>query len=117
MCKNNSRNDNKNTQFIFLGQETKTEICKSKPPKKKPKLISSKQICVKVYSARGNKRGVIQLNGGVMNKLIYKAKKQKVMGRSGKKTVEEVLMGMRSFSNSCVNLRNTLTTQMMNMKT
>merc|ERR1712189_38049 len=105
------------TQRSASGKETITEVYKNKPSKKKgPKLLTAAEICVKFVSndSSGSKKRTVQINGGLKAK--YKAKKQKIMGRSGKKTVEEGIFGMqRSFGPQCQRLSNEMTTPMLNI--
>ena len=116
------------TQTTSTGKETKTEVCKNKPSKKKgPKLITAKKICVKFITndSAGSKKRTVEINVGLMDKETYKKKKEKIkekiLGRSGKKSVVEVdpndIKAMaRSFGPRCVDLNNPLTTPMLHMK-
>ena len=106
-CKKKSGEFVEITQRSASGKETITEVCKNKPSKKKgPKLLTAAEICVKFVSndSAGSKKRTVQINGGLMDKAKYKAKKQKIMGRSGKKTVEEGIFGMQRFNCSIINI-------------
>ena len=119
MCKKKTSEYLEIKQISASGKETITEVCKNKPSKKKgPKLLTATKICVKFISNgdNGSKKRTIEINGGLMDKQKYKAKKQKIMGRSGRKSVEESLFGARALNPMCVTLRNEMTTVMLNMK-
>jgi len=124
-CKKTSGEFLEISQTALSGKETKTEVCKNKPSKKKgPKLLTAKKICVRFASndSSGSKKRTVEVNAGIMKKETYKKKKSKIMARSGKKTVEDVdpneLLAMaRSLSSSCISLDNEMTAAMINMKT
>jgi len=122
MCKENTGEYVEVKQINASGKETITNICKNKPSKKKgPKLLTANKICVTFVSndTGGSKKRTVEINGGLITKEKYKMKKQKIMARSGRKSIEEYLginaRGLGRF-NTCLNLQNEMTTPMLNMK-